>query len=272
MTSADALSAVPLLKGLDTAARGRIAERAVERRLSAGEYLFREGEPGAAMYLVSDGELEVLVGRSTREKTLARIGPGSHVGEMAVLDDAPRSTSVRAAADCRLLEIPRDLFLEEVLGSPRAARALLAEMARRLRGTDVLVGDHLARDAVREIERNRTFGERLADRFARLNGSWYSIAGVLAATAGWVLWNGWSREAFDPYPYVFFNLVLAIAVALQGPLLMMSQNRQAERDRAQAAVDFQVNLKNELGIQALLRAVAVLEERLAERTGRGPSA
>jgi CRP/FNR family cyclic AMP-dependent transcriptional regulator len=142
-------------------------------------------------------------------------------------------------------------------------------MARRLREADAMVGDHLARDAVQEIEENLTFGERLADRFAALNGSWLSIGGVLAATLAWVAWNAGAARAFDPFPFVLFNLVLAVAVALQGPLLMMSQNRQARRDRAQAAADFRVNLKNELGIQALVQDVGRLERKVdGLRTGR----
>jgi uncharacterized membrane protein len=269
MRPEDLLSEVPLLQGLDADSRDRIARRLTERRLEPGEYLFREGDAGAVMYLVAEGQIEVLVGRGGRETTLARLGPRSHLGEMAVLDDAPRSTSARAALPTRLVEVPRDVFLDDVLASREARRAVLGEMARRLREADAMVGDHLARDAVQEIEESLTFGERLADRFAALNGSWLSIGGVLAATLAWVAWNGGAARPFDPYPFVLFNLVLAVAVALQGPLLMMSQNRQARRDRAQAAADFRVNLKNELGIQALVQAVGRLERKVdGLRTGR----
>jgi uncharacterized membrane protein len=261
------LSTVPMFRGLEPAARSRIAERLVERRLAAGEILFHAGDPGASLFVVAEGEVAVVVGPPGRETTLARLGPGSHLGEMAVVDDAPRSTSVRALSAAELVEVPRDVFLSEVLASPEGSRALLSEMARRLRRADVLVGEHLARDAVREVEARRTFGERLADRFAAFNGSWASIAGVFAASAAWIAWNAATDRPFDPFPYVLYNLVLAIAIALQGPLLMMAQNRQAERDRAQAAADYELNLKNELGIEALRREVREMRRDL-ERLGR----
>ena len=268
MSVIELLSQVPLFGGLDDAARRRLSSRLRERRLQAGEFLFHEGEPGDALYVVAEGELEVVVERGGREVTLARLGPRSHLGEMAVLDDAPRSTSVRAAGPARLLEVSRATFLDELEASPSAMRALLSEMAIRLRVTNARVGDNLARDAVREVEARRTFGERLADRFASFNGSWYSIVGVLVVTAGWVAWNAAQARPFDPFPYVLFNLVLGIAVALQGPLLMMSQNRQAERDRAQAAADFQLNLKNELALQVLVRDLARTDAKLDELLAR----
>jgi uncharacterized membrane protein len=263
MYALELLAQVPLFHGLGAGALQRIAARLVERRLEAGQFLFREGDLGTTLYVVADGEIEVLVGRGGREVTLARLGPRTHLGEMALLDDAPRSTSARASTrSTLLLEVSREVFLAELLAAPEATRALLGEMARRLRGVNAMIGESLARDAVRDVERNRTFGERLADRFAAFNGSWFSIIGVLVATSGWVLVNLASERPYDPYPFVFFNLLLGIAVTLQGPLLMMSQNRQAQRDRAQASADFQLNLKNELALEAMARDLGRLELKI----------
>jgi len=262
MATTDLLSQVPLLRGLDAETRGRIASRVVERRLQPGELLFHEGEPGAALYAVAEGEIDVLVQSGGKEVRLARVGPGGHLGEMAVLDDAPRSATARAATPALLLEVPRDVVAEELLSSPDATGALLAEMARRLRTADALAGEHVSRDPVREMEDRLTFGERLADRFADFNGSWAFILGVLGTTGAWVVANEFLRRPFDVFPYVLFNLVLGIGVALQGPFIMMSQNRQARKDRARAAADYEVNLKNELGIQALARDLARLERKV----------
>src|SRR4029077_19248390 len=85
-------------------------------------------------------------------------------------------------------------------------------------------------------------------------------------TVGWMILNiGAIGAEFDPYPFVFFNLLLAILVALQGPLIVMSQNRSSIKDRAQAETDFQVNLKNEVNIETLLRE---LGEMRAEHHSR----
>ena len=89
------------------------------------------------------------------------------------------------------------------------------------------------------------FGQKLADKVAELNGSWAFILFLLGLTVVWVVLNSVFRITFDEYPYQFFNLALAILVALQGPLIVMSQNRQSLKDRAQAETDFRVNLKNE---------------------------
>ena len=86
-------------------------------------------------------------------------------------------------------------------------------------------------------------------------------------TAGWCVVNslGALHRPFDPYPYVFFNLVLAILVALQGPLIVMSQNRQSLKDRKSAETDFQVNLKNEVNIETILRELGEFRAEASQR-------
>jgi CRP/FNR family cyclic AMP-dependent transcriptional regulator len=80
-----------------------------------------------------------------------------------------------------------------------------------------------------------------------------------------VAWNGWSPAAFDPYPFVFFNLVLAVTVVLQGPLIMMAQNREVSVERAASEADYQVNLKNEMMLEFLLAEVRALRAGQEER-------
>ncbi len=103
------------------------------------------------------------------------------------------------------------------------------------------------------IEKKETLGDRLADAIARFGGSWGFILGFVALLAIWTFANGvlLTRDAFDPYPFIFLNLVLSMLAALQAPVIMMSQNRQAARDRLAAAHDYQVNLKAEIEIMAL---------------------
>ena len=98
-----------------------------------------------------------------------------------------------------------------------------------------------------------TFGEALADRVAAFGGSWTFILVFVAVLIGWVALNtgALGAHAFDPYPYIFLNLMLSMLAAVQAPIIMMSQNRQAAKDRAQADSDYQVNLKAEMEIMAL---------------------
>jgi uncharacterized membrane protein len=110
----------------------------------------------------------------------------------------------------------------------------------------------LSTDVNARFSESLTFGERLADRVARFGGSWTFIllfAGVLAA---WVLLNiVMLARPFDPYPFIFLNLLLSMLAAVQAPVIMMSQNRQATKDRLDAAHDYAVNLKAEMEIMAL---------------------
>lgn len=99
----------------------------------------------------------------------------------------------------------------------------------------------------------QTTGDRIADTIARVGGSWTFILSFILFLVVWTSANLWmlGRASFDPYPFIFLNLVLSMVAALQAPVIMMSQNRQGERDRLDAAHDYEVNLKAEIEIMAL---------------------
>jgi uncharacterized membrane protein len=124
---------------------------------------------------------------------------------------------------------------------------------------------HISRDANRSFEASLTFGQRLADRIAVFGGSWTFILLFLATLLLWIVLNtvilGRSGRAFDAYPYIFLNLILSMLAALQAPVIMMSQNRHAAKDRVAAEHDYEVNLKAELEILALHQKVDTLRER-----------
>ncbi|MBN8951576.1 MULTISPECIES: DUF1003 domain-containing protein [unclassified Rhizobium] len=103
------------------------------------------------------------------------------------------------------------------------------------------------------ISAESSTGQRLADSIARIGGSWSFIISFLVFLAVWCVVNTilLTTTAFDPYPFIFLNLVLSMLAAIQAPIIMMSQNRQAERDRFEAAKDYEVNLKAELEVLSL---------------------
>lgn len=109
----------------------------------------------------------------------------------------------------------------------------------------------ISRDISAEAE--DTAGNRLADAIARIGGSWAFIVAFFTFLVVWTAANAWllGQEKFDPYPFVFLNLILSMLAAIQAPIIMMSQNRQAVRDRRDAAHDYEVNLKAEIEIMAL---------------------
>jgi uncharacterized membrane protein len=123
---------------------------------------------------------------------------------------------------------------------------------------------HISRNINHEFEDKLTFGQRLADKVASFGGSWTFIIIFAAVLLSWVLLNSFilarRGDSFDPYPYILLNLFLSMIAALQAPIIMMSQNRQAAKDRLDAAHDYEVNLKAELEILSLHEKMDELRE------------
>ena len=261
------LANVPLVRGLSPERRASLAERLAERRFAADQLIFSKGDRGDSMFIVLEGTVEIFVppGNGVDRLSLRQARPGDHFGELALLDDKPRSASALAHERTLLLELSRDDFARHIVASPEAVMAVLGEMADRLRDTTNLLSQRASRDVVKEFDESLTWAQRLADRVAELNGSWAFILCLVALTGMWVMLNQVMRAPFDGYPYVFFNLLLGLLVALQGPLIVMSQNRQAQKDRAQAASDFRVNLKNEVGIENLAREIQAFRKETEAR-------
>ena len=118
-------------------------------------------------------------------------------------------------------------------------------------------------DVYDELAEHATIGDKLADKLASFAGSWLFIGGFIVLMIGWMALNVYLGErAFDTYPFILLNLGLSTLAALQAPVILMSQNRQAKKDRAVAENDFQVNLKNEVEIADLHRKLDNLTDAL----------
>jgi uncharacterized membrane protein len=132
-----------------------------------------------------------------------------------------------------------------------------------------------ARNVNQEFDDRLPLSQRLADQVAAIGGSWSFIVGFSFFLGGWTLVNTivLTKNAFDPYPYVFLNLLLSMLAALQAPIIMMSQNWQAAKDRLAAAMDYEVNLKSEIEIATLNdemdRLQAQIEQLLALQIAAG---
>jgi uncharacterized membrane protein len=144
-------------------------------------------------------------------------------------------------------ELAQRLLAMDEAKMPATEKRLIERLAKRLA---------VSRNIGKELEEGRTFGQRLADQVAAIGGSWGFIIAFLAFVGLWAIVNAWvlfamRMEAFDPYPFIFLNLMLSLLAALQAPVIMMSQNRQSVKDRLMAAHDYEVNLKSEIEIAAL---------------------
>jgi CRP/FNR family transcriptional regulator, cyclic AMP receptor protein len=283
LNHADLLGQISLFEGLSDEDRTALAARMEERQYKAGRTVFSMGEKGYAMYIVLSGAVQIFLPPKDKDGervVLKDARTGEYFGELSLFDDKPRSASVDATVDTTLLELTRTEFAEHLSRSKTATMTILSEMAERLRETNAMLSQRAATNVVKEIEENLTWGQRLADRVADLNGSWAFILFLLGLSATWAIVNlpivashigltsvgdDGKLQSFDPYPFILYNLVLAILVALQGPLIVMSQNRQTIKDRAQAETDFRVNLKNEVGIETLVRELGAFQSETLKR-------
>jgi uncharacterized membrane protein len=132
-----------------------------------------------------------------------------------------------------------------------------------------------SRDVGDIVDEQATFGERLSDKVAAVGGSWKFIMVFAAVLLGWMLLNsqilGKLGTPFDPYPFIFLNLMLSTVAAIQAPIIMMSQNRQSAKDRIAAAHDYEVNLRAELEILRLHAKIDALLEIIERESARAAS-
>lgn len=260
---AQSLARVPLFKRLEPHELEKLAEEIDQVNYQAGETIFNEHDRGDSLYVVETGSVRIwVVDEDVSEVTLAELKPGDFFGELAVLDRGERSSSATAIGDTHLHRLSSDDFQQFLTEHPDASIDVICEIAQRMRQTNLLVSKRAARNINREMEEKLTVGQRIADKVASFGGSWTFIIIYLGCLVAWMAFNtfvlvhyghGENGAQFDPYPYILLNLMLSMTAALQAPIIMMSQNRAAEKDRLAAEQDFKVNLKSELMLEELIR-------------------
>ena len=266
MADAYQIDSVPLFSNLPPAQLALVREAAVRRLYRAGETIFRYGEPPESLYIVERGVVDILLPGQAEEIIVASFQAGSFFGELAVFDSEPRTATARAAEETSLVCIPLAAIAELLERHPSAARHFISVIIHRLRGADQLLARLQIKNVNDLADERMTFGERVADMVARFGGSWPFIVSFFGFLVAWAVVNSLllARPA-DPYPYIFLNLLLSCLAALQAPVIMMSQNRQAAKDRLQADQDFRVNVKAEFAIQQLHRKLDELRAALLHR-------
>lgn len=142
----------------------------------------------------------------------------------------------------------------------QAGLAQLGDAERRVVGK-FLQRKPVSHDVEVESRATESFGERAADRIASFGGSWAFIGLFGAFLSAWILFNLEQSKPFDPYPFILLNLILSCVAAAQAPVILMSQNRQAEKDRLHAHADYEVNLKAEMEILALHEKMDELRDK-----------
>jgi uncharacterized membrane protein len=260
----DAIRSVPLFASLDDRAASELRDLLRTEDKGPDTILFSAGDAGDAMYLIESGRVQISITDQDQKRiVLAELARGDFFGEMAIIDGQNRSADAAVIENARLAVLSRENFLRFIHHNPVVALEMLSATFSRLRHTDKMLQQRVSRNVNEEQEKRATLGDRAADMIAEFGGSWKFISATAVFMSVWVLLNLILSKSFDPYPYVFLLFVLNILQAFQAPIIMMSQNRQGSKDRLRADLDYQVNLKNEIALNEVLRRLDVLEsERL----------
>ena len=129
---------------------------------------------------------------------------------------------------------------------------------------DLLIDEPISIDALKEEEKNIKFGDRIADKITKFVGSWTFILGFSSFLIIWIMINLYMLDNLDPYPFILLNLVLSCIAALQAPVIMMSQNREAKRDSLRSKNDYRTDLKSELILEELHDKIEKIEKNQKE--------
>ncbi len=248
------LAEVELFEHLNDEDRASLAAVIDVRTLAAGETLFQAGEPGESLFVIRSGEIELFIKDTAGQRIpLAMVGVGEVFGELALLDRSPRTATAIAMSDSELLELDRDDLLLLFQTSPSSALRLLAAMGRMTRKADELLRTRVWRNANEEVEENLTIVQRVVDWISWFSGSMWFLAITAVWFAGWIAVNTLPMgvPVFDPYPFGLLTMIVSLEAIFLSCFVLISQNRQAEKDRVRSNIEYEVNIKAELEVAHL---------------------
>ena len=252
--SAEILASVEFFEHLSDDDRVRLAEVVDLRALNAGDTLFKAGEPGDSLFIVRSGEIELYIKDKTGQKIVLTIaGPNEIFGELALLDRGARTATAIALNDSELLELDRDDLLLLFEKTPAAALRLLAAMGHMTRKADELLKSRVSRNVNEEVEEHLSTLQRVADWIAWFSGSMSFLLINLIWFLIWVAVNTMNlgMPAFDPYPFGLLTMIVSLEAIFLSCFVLISQNRQAEKDHVRSDIEYEVNIKAELEVAHL---------------------
>jgi len=251
---ADMLKGVELFEHLSDEDCLSLAEVIDLRQLPAGETLFKAGEPGDSLFVVRSGAVELYIKDTTGQKiVLTVVGPGEIFGELALLHNSSRTATAVALADTDLLELDRDDLLLLFQRAPAAALGLLAAMGHMTRKADELLKTRVVRNVNEEVQEHQSTLQRIADWIAWFSGSMSFLLVNLVWFLAWIAVNELPLgiPAFDPYPFGLLTMIVSLEAIFLSCFVLISQNRQSEKDRVRSDIEYEINVKAELEVMHL---------------------
>jgi uncharacterized membrane protein len=222
--------------------------------LKTGETLFNAGEPGESLFVVRSGSVELFIKDTVGQKIVLTISEaGDLFGELSLLDSGPRTATAVALTDTELLMLDRDDLLLLFQKRPDAALNMLAAMSTMTRKADELLRTRVSRNVNEEMEEHSTPLQHIADWIAWFSGS---MPFLIINAAWFIIWISLNTlnlgvPAFDPYPFGLLTMIVSLEAIFLSCFVLVSQNRQAEKDRVRADIEYEVNVKAELEVAHL---------------------
>ena len=223
-------------------------------QLATGETLFQAGEPGESLFVVRSGSIELFIKDTVGQKIVLTISEaGDLFGELSLLDSGPRTATAVALSDTELLVLDRDDLLLLFQRRPDAALHMLAAMSAMTRKADELLRTRVSRNVNEEIQEHSTPLQRIADWIAWFSGSMPFLIINAVWFAIWISINTLNLgiAQFDPYPFGLLTMMVSLEAIFLSCFVLVSQNRQAEKDRVRADIEYEVNVKAELEVAHL---------------------
>ncbi|MGQ0793254.1 MAG: DUF1003 domain-containing protein [Deltaproteobacteria bacterium] len=264
------LKNIPLLSELTNLELATLVALLEPRDFKPNETIFWIGDTGADFYIVQSGQvLLTYPDEAGVENTLALLSPGDFFGEISLIDNSARTATSRAVGDTRLLCLSRENFLEFMKTHPSFTIQILRMLVHRQRETlEQLRGARNLNKIIEEMNEKGPSWNRIADKIAAFSGSkvfllihvfWFSLW-----TFGNTILGG---RAFDPFPFGLLTMIVSLEAIFLSIFVLVSANRQSEKDRVRADLDYQVNLKAEAEIMRLHGKIDLIQSRIQNFTG-----
>lgn len=262
----EVLKHVPLFALLDEEETAVLASQVRLKTFSPRQRIYKIGDSGGRAYVVVSGRVRVsTVDQDQQEVVIDEPSHGEFFGFASMLEQTPHQTQAEAVDEVVCLEVNRNDIAVLLQRKPLAGMDMLQVLGRQFHASQQLVRLRANRHPNEVIEKDATFGERIADSVAGFGGSWtFIITFAISMAIYMVVDSVLGKRAWDPYPYILLNLFLSMLAAIQAPIIMMSQNRQDTKDRLRGELDYDVNRRSEAEIQGLARKLNLLGEKMGD--------
>src|SRR5246127_143808 len=259
-----ALKHVPLFALLDDEETAVLAGQVELKKFAPRQRIYKMGDSTGQAYVMVSGRVRVTtLDQDHQEVVVDEPSHGEFFGFASMLEQTPHQTTAIALEDTQCIEVDRHDIAVLLQRKPLAGMDMLTVLGKQFHASQQLVRLRANRNPNEMIEKEMTFGERIADTVAGFGGSWTFIIIFLSVLVIYTVVNiVLGKSAWDPYPFILLNLFLSMLAALQAPVIMMSQNRQDAKDRVRGELDFQVNRRAEAEVQSLSGKMNVIAEKI----------